>query len=68
MEKYVSKKSDGIANCPHCRGVVFRDVKIERDDYKASLLMRCPHCQKEVAVTIVKGAVIIHKPGDGPKN
>jgi len=58
--KYVSKKGEGIANCPVCRGVLFRDLKIDKENCRISLMMRCPHCQKNIPLKldIVEGAVI----------
>ncbi len=51
--KYVSKKgSMRIANCPHCRGVLFKEINIESATGEVSFIMRCPHCQKNIIVTI----------------
>ena len=65
--KYISKKEDGVANCPFCRGVIFRDLKIDEVTGRASFVMRCPHCQKDVEIIFDKEA-IIQKSHNEPKN
>lgn len=56
-EKYLSEKPDHIAHCPSCRGVILRDAKIDSEKCRASFMMRCPHCQHDVAIVIDKGLV-----------
>ncbi|OGY62379.1 MAG: hypothetical protein A2745_02180 [Candidatus Harrisonbacteria bacterium RIFCSPHIGHO2_01_FULL_44_13] len=63
MDKYISKKQNGTANCPFCRGVLFRDLKVNKETGSVSFTMRCPHCQKDVPVTLDQG-IRIHKPED----
>lgn len=63
--KYVSRKDGRItANCPYCRGVLFRDFKIGEGLNKGSFLMRCPHCQKDVPIAFDDGNVVVGGPGD----
>ncbi|MBU6142273.1 hypothetical protein KGO95_04170 [Patescibacteria group bacterium] len=51
--KHVSKRGAmRIANCPHCRGVLFKDFTIDVAVGEVSFIMRCPHCQKNILVTI----------------
>lgn len=52
-KKHISKKgSMKIANCPSCRGVLFKEFNIEVAVGEVSFIMRCPHCQKNIIVTI----------------
>lgn len=63
-KKYVSRKDDKVlANCPFCRGVIFRDFKIDEDLHKWSFLMRCPHCRKDVPVAFADGGVAVGEAG-----
>lgn len=51
--KHLSKRgSMQIANCPHCRGVLFKEINIDVSTGEVSFIMRCPHCQKNIIVTI----------------
>ena len=53
IAKYISKKgSVKIANCPNCRGVLFKEINIEAATGEVSFIMLCPHCQKNIIVTI----------------
>ena len=60
-QRYVNKKEDGTitANCPFCRGVIFRDFTIGNRSNSWSFLMRCPHCQRDVPVTFEDGIVTV---------
>jgi len=58
--KYVSRNNE-IANCPFCRGVIFRDLKFNGDLGKASFEMRCPHCQKNILIVVDEGCIIVEK-------
>ncbi|MDE2001167.1 MAG: hypothetical protein KGI60_01205 [Patescibacteria group bacterium] len=51
--KFISKRGlSKIANCPHCRGVLFKNFTIDAATGEVSFIMRCPHCQKNIVVTI----------------
>lgn len=51
--KHLSKRgSMKLANCPNCRGVLFKEISIEAATGEVSFIMRCPHCQKNIIVTI----------------
>lgn len=51
--KHLSKRGKmQIANCPYCRGVLFKDFNIDVATGEVSFIMRCPHCQKNIIVTI----------------
>lgn len=52
-KKHISKRgSMKIANCPNCRGVLFKEFNFESSIGEVSFIMRCPHCQKNIIVTI----------------
>ncbi len=62
-QRYVNRKDGAItANCPFCRGVIFRDFKLGNRSNSWSFLMRCPHCQRDVPVMFEDGVVTV---GDG---
>lgn len=51
--KHVSKQGNmKLANCPNCRGVLFKEIEIDSSMGEVSFIMRCPHCQKNIIVTI----------------
>lgn len=60
-DKYVSKKPNGVANCPVCRGVILRDFKFISENCEVSFTLRCPHCQGTVSVKISEGRITIQE-------
>lgn len=58
-DKYVSKKPNGVAHCPICRGVLLRDFRGEKNSCSISFLTRCPHCQGSVKITIGGGEMSV---------
>ena len=60
MSKYVHKKGE-IVHCPFCRGVILRDLRPESNT-QDSFVLRCPHCQCDIKLTIGNnGKIIIEK-------
>lgn len=66
-ERYVNKENPSgiIANCPVCRGVLFRDLRMPAFADGISFLLRCVHCQNIVPVKIRAGRLIIEKLSGG---
>lgn len=60
--KYISKKGDGVGNCPFCRGVILKDFRFDEATGKTTFTMRCPHCQQNIMVILDKGKIVIQEP------
>ncbi|MFY9461696.1 MAG: hypothetical protein WAP51_00645 [Candidatus Sungiibacteriota bacterium] len=59
--KYTNREK-GMGNCPFCRGVILRDFLIDKTTGKTSFTMRCPHCRKDVKISIEVDKITIRKP------
>ncbi len=46
------EKESSLIHCKSCRGLLVKDMKTDEMDGNASFLMKCPHCKKDVVVTI----------------
>lgn len=58
--RYVHNRGKGptLVHCPNCRGVLAKTLNPKRCGITQPfvLLMRCPHCLKNVKVEITEGA------------
>jgi len=50
-KKYINTFNN-LAHCPFCRGVILKDLKVDLEAQKTSFLVRCPHCKKDISVTL----------------
>ncbi len=58
-EKYVNRELDGVGHCPFCRGVIIKNFKASDGGCLAEFSMRCPHCQKNMRISVENGKIII---------
>ena len=56
-----NNKNDKVGNCPFCRGVIFKDFKVNKEKGETSFLMRCPHCQKDIRVMVGESDIKVKK-------
>lgn len=58
--RYVHNRGKGptLVHCPSCRGILAKTLNPERCGIKQPfvLLMRCPHCLKNVNVEMLEGS------------